>query len=239
MESHTVKLRRGSEIERAAIAIETYLQASIEKQSESLAADGLSVMVDEYKELGSEIRLRIDLQQRNMNVLVVLITAITGYLLTYIGNNPVETVTGGAKAPYVLLLLPTTVLIADIFLWRHLDHDINIIDKAAYVRQVIQPRLTSLTAQSVLGFEEFLNLRRHRRPRRIGPLLALGQDHAPLVLVIILYLACCWIVWVNEPNRLDVALEIFNAGTYVASVCSVISALMSMAVGREYRTIGK
>ena len=83
------------------------------------------------------------------------------------------------------------------FVWRHIDHDQNIIDKASYIDYEIRRRVVVLTGASVLDFDGLLRARRHSRARRIGPLVFLGNEHVIMLLLVAGYLAVCWYVRIS------------------------------------------
>lgn len=199
----------------------------------------ITILLEEYKELGQEIRLRINLQQTNMNVLIVLVTAITGYLLTDAADHGLNTGhTSLVQSPLVTLVALTPLAI-NIFLWRHLDHDANIIDKAAYINSVLRPEMMKLTGGSpVLGFEVFLHHRRKSRPNRLGPFLALGQDHMPMFILAGVYLAFGWYVRFSVRGHAGDFQTAFDILLYVSTILTIISAAMGNAVGHEYNTVG-
>lgn len=88
----------------------------------SASDNALKVLLDEYKELSSDIRTRVDLQHRNVNLLVVLMTAITGYLFNYWNDHGLQHGADALVRSEVAALIVVAPLFASVFVWRHLDH---------------------------------------------------------------------------------------------------------------------
>jgi hypothetical protein len=204
-----------------------------------MAASQVTVMLDEYKEIGTETRTRIDLQHRNMNVLVVLVTAVTGYLVKYASEHGLGTHGASLAHSEIAILVALVPVVTNVFLWRHLDHDVNIIDKAAYVRTVLRPALVeSLEGRSVLDFESFLHFRRKLRPQRWGPFLALGQEDVPMFLILVSYLGASWYLLLHVQHHAGSGHDVFDGLVYVGTLLTAISAVMAVGVGREYARVG-
>jgi hypothetical protein len=199
----------------------------------------VTILLEEYKELGAENRLRINLQQSNMNVLIVLVTAVTGYLATYVTDHGLNSGrTSLVLSPVVTLVVLTPVVI-NIFLWRHLDHDVNIIDKAGYMNSVLRPELTKITGgEPVLAFEVYLHHRRKSRPRKLGPFLAFGQDHVPMFILAGAYLAFGWYIRLAVSGHAGEFQTTFDYMLYAGTLLTIVSITMGNAVGREYNTVG-
>jgi hypothetical protein len=191
--------------------------------------------LDEYKDMQQEIRLRIDLQHRNMNVLMAIITAVTGYVAKFASDH-------GVKALYtndLAFFLAIVPMITVVFIWRHLDHDVNIIDKAAYINSSLRPALQrELGASDVLGWETFLHDRRKNRPRRLGPFLALGKEDVPMFFVLVAYLAVGWHVWLIKGHA-GGAHTVFDVLLYFGSGFALVALGMAIAVGLKYNAVGK
>jgi hypothetical protein len=204
----------------------------------------VAAILDEYKELSAEVRTRLDLQQRNMNVLAVLVTAITTYLVSYVTTRSSSTATVIAYTAFgtseIVVLASLVPVIINVFLWRHLDHDANIIDKASYINTVLRPALVEAVGlDTALGFEKFLHARRKTRPRRMGPLLGLGQEHVPMFAFSAVYLAECWYLRFRVPHRAASSSGLFDGLLYVGTALTAMSIVMAIAVGREYARVGQ
>src|SRR5690349_14742090 len=97
--------------------------------AEDAAAHALSVLMDEYKVLSDDIGRRVQLQQQNANVIIVLLTAFTGYLFNYWKDHSFSDL----RVSEISCLVVVAPLLGMVGLWRHVDHDSNIIDKAEYI----------------------------------------------------------------------------------------------------------
>jgi hypothetical protein len=194
------------------------------------------ILLTEYQEITAEIRLRIELQQRNMNVFVVLVTAISGYLITYASDHSLQKLYSNE----IVILAVLVPIMANIFIWRHFDHDANIIDKARYVVREIRPALQCLVggSNSVLGFENYLQGTRRTRVRRFSPFLAFGQESIPMFVLLSLFLAGCWYVRTDVAGYAGHASVTFTVLLAVGSAATPFSLLMAAMVSRDYQTIG-
>lgn len=110
-----------------------------EHSSASHSRDRLDALLAEYGELSADNRSRVDLQQRNANVAIVLMTALTGYLVSYWKDHGLDHTPASLFLSEIMLLVVIGPLFANIFIWRHIDHDENIQDKASYVHAKIRP----------------------------------------------------------------------------------------------------
>lgn len=199
----------------------------------------VSVMLEEFKELCAEVRTRIELQHRNMNVFLVLVTAITGYLVKFASDHGLDETAESLVHSDLLALAALVIPVANVFLWRQLDHDVNIIDKTAYVNEVLRPDMIGAVGGDILGFETFLHERRSTRTYRLGPFLALGKEDVPIFLVTGIYLVADWYLRLHVPGHAGPAQELFDILLYVGSGLTVVSLWMAIAVGREYATLGE
>ncbi|MGH7484658.1 MAG: hypothetical protein ACREMY_03510 [bacterium] len=200
----------------------------------------LSALLDEYKELGADIRERVDLQQRNANLLLVFITASTGYLFNYWKDHGVHHGAASLVHSDIAALVPAVALVANVFVWRHLDHDQNIIDKATYIDTVLRPAARVCAGgEPVLGWEEFQRERRRRRPLRLGPLALLGNEHVPMMLLVISYLAAGWYIRLSVSHPAGEAHRLFDYLLYVGTGVFAASVWMSVVTAFDYGKLGR
>jgi hypothetical protein len=197
--------------------------------------DRLEALLAEYSELSADNRSRVDLQQRNANVAIVLMTALTGYLVSYWKDHGLDHRPASLFLSEIMLLVVIGPLFANIFIWRHIDHDENIQDKAAYVHAKIRPVVNRESAsQNLLAFEDFLKQRRKRRLITLTPLVALGNEHIPLLLFSGAYLSLGWYVRFQVPHYAGEAHKLFGWILYVASVLFVVTVWMAYRSARGY-----
>lgn len=198
----------------------------------------LAAALAEYEGLQAENRLRIDLQHRNMNVLLVLVTAASGYLASYASQHGVEGPKGllHNDIAVVVVLVP---IVINAFIWRHLDHDINIIDKADYVFFHLRPLVLEGTdSRTVLNFERFIHARRQRRFRRALPTINLGKEDLPMFIFLAIYVAGAWYTRLVVRGYAGGGETLFAILLYIASGLTIISLAMAVSVAREYRRLG-
>lgn len=193
----------------------------------------------EFRELVAEIRLRLDLQHRNMNVFVVLVTAISGYLIKFASDHGVTGAPSSLVRNEIVLLVPLVTVIANVFLWRHLDHDLNIIDKAAYIHSRIRPALVGATDSDMpLAFERFLHDRRKKSTVPLSAVRVVGQESVPLFLLLAAYLAGGWYTQTSVQGHAGHAGTAFVWLLGVGSGASAVSLLLAIAIGHAYDTVG-
>jgi hypothetical protein len=199
----------------------------------------LTVLMGEYGEASVAIRDRIDLQHRNMNVLVLLCVGVSGYLVQYATMHGLDTGQDALTRTPLTTLVVLLAVVVNLFVWRHLDHDVNILDTASYVNDVLRPAIREVVeADPVLSWEAFLHDRRLGRRRRFGPLLDLGKDDVPQLVLATTFLTVGWTerLTVGQPG--GQAHLMFDMLLAVASVLTPVSVWMAVAVGRAYRTVG-
>jgi len=153
-----------------------------------------SVWLEEYKALASDIGKRIELQQKNLSLNLVFMSAIAGYLFKYGLDNGFLNIVNSE----ICILLSIAPIVSQVFSWRHIDHDLNIIDKASYIQGVIRPNLNRLLGhKGLLGFEKYLSRTRGRRLKAVGLFSLLGNDHVISISYAIIYLTFGWAIVLN------------------------------------------
>ncbi len=195
-------------------------------------------MLEEYKSLRAEILARFDLQQKNMNVLVVLISAITGFLVKYADEHGLSGAGATLVNDQIVTLVPLAALSINVFVWRHADHDVGIIDAACYVEQRLRPAIVrTLGHGQYLGYETFLSERRRGRSRCASRLVSLGNENVTMFLLLGIFLAAGWCVSLSSPGSAANAHGVFNVLLYLASALTVFSLVISFVVGSNYKRI--
>jgi hypothetical protein len=178
----------------------------------------LEVLLTEYRELSADNRARVDLQQRNANVAVVLMTALTSYLVSYWRSHGLDHGRSSLFLSAIILLIVIGPLFAYIFIWRHIDHDENIKDKAFYMYATIRPAVNAeCESRGLMSFEQDLRARREERLSELTPLVALGNEHFPLLLFSGAYLLLAWCLRLGVPHYAGGAHNWFDGLLYVAS----------------------
>jgi hypothetical protein len=179
-------------------------------QEEAIKAQ-VSSWMEQYKSTTAAIAARIDLQQRNANVNAVLVTASAGYLFTFWSKDGYA---GVAQTEFSVLfaIMP---LLSLAFVWRHIDHDSNIVDFAEYVALVIRPELRALVGRDTITFESFLRKRRWQRIGGTFLVSILGNEAVIMVVLTIPYLGYAWFLRISEPKRAGSASAFFDALVYL------------------------
>lgn len=85
-----------------------------------------------------------------------------------------------------------------------------------------------------LSVEDFLKQRRKRRLLTLTPLVALGNEHIPLLLFSGAYLSLGWYVRLHVPNHAGEAHKLFDWILYGASVLLVVTVWMVYRSARGY-----
>jgi hypothetical protein len=195
----------------------------------------LNACLEEYKVLSSDIQARVDLQHRNFNLFLVVASGFIGYAVDYSSKNGVASF----QASQVALVLVIVPLVAQLFLWRHYDHDANIIDKALYIDTILRPRLAILSREEgALGFESFLRQERLRRPFRMGPVVILGSEVLGIATYCLLILAGAWYVRVDFRGRAGALGEVYDILLYLDSAMVALTVVTTIFASRRYTTLG-
>jgi hypothetical protein len=190
----------------------------------------LGVLMEELRSHAGDIRNRVDLQHRNFNVFIVLTTALTGYLVNYWNDHGLQHGSEALLHSEIVLLVLLVPLFACVFVWRHTDHDANIIDDAAYVEMNVVPKLRHYAGdQSLLRWEEFLRKRRVQRMRRVGPVAMFSTEPVIMGLIGALYLAAAWYLRTTLTSYAGEAEQVFDILLYVDSAVFVLSAYIAAA----------
>lgn len=168
------------------------------------ADDSIKIWLEEYKALSSDIQNRVTLQHGLMNYLLLIVSAATIILATLLKDNLFSRYQD--EFHIYLLILP---LLFYFFVWRHSNHDINIIDKASYINNVIRPNIVILGCDAgILGFEKFLEKARQKRLKQFGYLIWLGGEHFFHLLLSFIALLIAIIVFFGSPGPMRVASDL-------------------------------
>jgi len=134
--------------------------------------DLIKIWLDEYKVLAADVQNRVTLQQTLMNYLLILVSASLVAFTGLLKDQLYSQYEAGMRI--AVMVLP---ILFSFFVWRHANHDLNIIDKASYINKVIRPNLIVLTGDaSLLGWDRYVDVRRKQR-RRYGFLMLLSGEH--------------------------------------------------------------
>jgi hypothetical protein len=194
-----------------------------------------SVWLEEYKILSSDIMKRIDLQHKNLSLHLVFLSAIAGYLFNYGIKNGFKSITDSE----ILILVAIAPLVSQVFTWRHIDHDSNIIDKANYIETVVSRNLNRLLKQNgLLGFERYLDRSRKRRVGSVGLFALLGNDHAITITYALVYLTLGWfIIFQYDPSAAGLKTA-FVLLMIVSTLLMIATVYMVAKSALRYRAIG-
>lgn len=182
----------------------------------------LDVHLEEYKQLSTEIKLRIDFQQKLTNYQLIA-AGIIGTIGVRITQLEINQILQSEPVRYYLLFAPLVFLV---FSWMFSNNDLMIIALARYISRSLAPKIRSiLNYESVLGFEVFLRDDRKTLVRRYGLLALIGQEFTlqfvlpVLFLSIYLYLYSSDLTNVSAINRLpQVLLLLSNIVLYVLTL---------------------
>lgn len=198
------------------------------------SSDLMTVLLHEHSLLSSDIQSRVDLQNKNLSLSLVVTAAIGGYIVDAWNKTSFQLTMRGE----LMTLVPISVLISLAFIWRHLDHDANIIDKAEYIERTIRPQISWLTgSSSILGFERYLRIGRGRRTKKIGLFSLLGNDHFVMFGLMFVFLTFGWYMRWFVPDHAGTASNVFNILLYLVSALTLITIQMSVATMLRYSRI--
>ena len=194
------------------------------------------VWIEEYKSLASDIGKRVELQQKNLSLHLIFLSAIASYIFKYGLDNGFDKIISNE----VLLLLAIAPFISQVFTWRHLDHDSNIIDKACYIENIIAPNINLLLEQTeLLGFEKYLAKTRKSRTNNVGIFAILGNDHTIAISYALLYLIMSWGIIFKYQNPSNKLIEIFFWLIVFDTVVMAITIYMVIQNTFRYKSIVK
>ncbi|HET6507369.1 MAG TPA: hypothetical protein VFG42_11330 [Baekduia sp.] len=198
----------------------------------------VNALLEEYKALRAEILMRLDLQHKNMNLLLALVSAITGFLVKFANDHGVSGSGATLVHSEIVILVPLAALSINVFLWRHSDHDVAIIDAASYVeRRLKKAVVTSLGSGPYLGYEDFLSKRRRERGRQATRLVSLGNENVTMFFLLAIFLAAGWLIRLSNSSHAANAHEVFDVLLYLASALAIFSLAISILVGGAYKRI--
>lgn len=197
-------------------------------------SDSLNFWLTETEAWRSSIRSHIELQQKTVNLGLVVLTAFTGYAFNFWNENSFDDLREGEIA-LVLILSP---VIAQFFIWRHIEHESTLIDCADYIQGVCRPRVRDLLGDDqALDFEQYLLDRRVGRYKRFGPIWVLGAEHIVLYGYMLLYLGFSWSIRISVNDRAGEADVLFDWLLYVGSVMALITIYIGVRNVFWYRGI--
>ncbi|MDR6862430.1 hypothetical protein [Phycicoccus sp. 3266] len=191
--------------------------------------------MEELKARTEAIRHRQDLEHRNMNVALVLVTSVTGYLVVYASSKGLPRLFEGEVA----LLIPVTSLLLSTFHLRQLDHEVNIADYGAYVRSVLRPRIAQLVGRDVLQYEIFIDEVRRSRTRRLAGVLLLGNEAFQLLVLSLVAATLSLITEITWSKPAGDGGTAFTFSTGLALLFIVVSVWQTREMVRHYRTVDR
>lgn len=144
--------------------------------------------LEEYREMCRIVAARIDLTQRNSNLLIIVVLAGLGFIGSLVSRDGLEEVLLSGTA----IAIPVVLAICLGFAIRHIDHDANMIDASRYIEEVVRPNIVRLSGPNVLGWEEYLRLARRQRLKRYFGTSMLGGDLAIIYLVALPFVVSSW-----------------------------------------------
>ena len=164
----------------------------------------VSCWLEDFKSLAGDIGSRVKLQHGLLNFQILVTVGLAGFLVALIkdGNKCIY----DDEVKFIILLFP---LVFCFFAWRHLNHDVNIIDKATYIYNVIRPNLVNLCGDNKLfGFEMFLEKCRKERTKKFGFLIWLGGEHFIHILFSMILLLLGYATFMLSPGKFVIASNI-------------------------------
>lgn len=166
-------------------------------QQNNSTEDIIKIWLEEYKALTSDIQSRVVLQQTLMNYLLLVVSASAIIISSVLKEKTFYEYREGLQI--FLMFLP---MLFSFFVWRHANHDLNIIDKASYINKVIRPNLVILTGDAnLIGWDRYLENKRQER-RKYGLLILLSGEHSFHILFSFISLVAAIIAFVNGPGEM-------------------------------------
>lgn len=199
------------------------------------SATRFDLLKRQYEDMSGAIRFRVEIQQKNSQANILLVSAATGYLLTLVSQRGLQ----GFIESEMVVLLPAVSLISLIFLIRHIDHEVNITDYAHYVETYIRPRMTQEVGVDWMDFEDYLGARRERRYFGVDFLMILGNEAAIIGLPFLLYLGAAISVILNFRVYAGNIGSVYQSLTVVDIIGGVSVLVLAIRASLEYRKLVK
>jgi hypothetical protein len=203
--------------------------------------NAVKVWLEEYKALNSDVQSRVVLQHGLMNYLLLVLSAVVLVLTSMLKEGLIDGHFNTLR--YFLLVLP---ILFSFFVWRHANHDINIINKAAYLNNVVRPNLIAITGDSnILGFEQFLDSARRQRSKSVGALVWVGNEHNfHLFLSLIAVVIAVWaffagpgeFVWFSTPSEF-MSFAVLDLLLFIDLALLPMTIILKLRVATAYASI--
>ena len=201
---------------------------------DSAAENRLSIWTNEYDAHRSTIRNHIELQQKNVNLGIVVMSAFSGYLFNYWSRNSLQQI----EETEIALIFVLAPLLGLIFVFRHINHDIIIVEVAEYIQKVVRPKLVEKYAdRDLLGYEDFLASQRMRRYKRFGPFWLLGAEHIVLFGGAASFMVAAWGIYLTNERYAGEASVLYRWMLFIDSGVLALCLLMSVNVALLYRKV--
>lgn len=179
----------------------------------------ISLWAEQLNLASTGIAARVELQQKNANVNIVLLTAATGFIVNFISQHGYDDFIKSE----VCIIVPLAALVTNIFIWRHVDHDANVLDQARYIEYVIRPSLLRLAGEDTVRWEEFLQAGRLRRPMSRALSSSVGNEAVIMSGLMLPFLIISWSFLGDGAGVAASAHNTFHVLTYVGAGTSLIS----------------
>jgi hypothetical protein len=189
----------------------------------------VAIWVEEFKKLNDGIRARIELQQKNGQAALVFVAGIITFLASSASSSK-EKFSELAEQP-IVLLFPLVSVVVSIFVLRHLNHDLGIIDRVSYIESVIRPKLVLAVADpDILGFESYMV---QRRQSSVGRIRLLGSEHVILLALDILFLMVATWIYIEYDIFASVSV-LYWVLLILGALSLVVTVIFSVKVALQY-----
>lgn len=194
------------------------------------------IVVEEWRARTEAIRHRQDLEQKNMNVAIVLVASVTSFLLAYVSQNSVDAL----FEREIALLIPVVSTVLSSFQLRQLDHEVNIADYGAYVRHVVGPSLKALAREDLARYEKYIDDARNKRTRGLLGVLAFGNETFQLLFLSFVTAILSVAVLLARGDSTGGTAHWLFVGLAAASMAlSVLCAWQTVAMLQHYKTVNQ
>lgn len=195
----------------------------------------MEAWLTDMSNVSKQISDHVLLQQRNSALGIVVLSAFTGYLFNYWNDHSLDEIKNG-EISLILVLSPILGLLV---VFRHLNHELAIVDFATYMNDVVRPKVSELIDDPDFErYEAFLvNRRSKHRMKVIGPFWFLGAEHVVVLGYIATYLTLGVVMRVSVDERAGEAQGLFDWLLYIAGALVVTSVGVSIRSAFNYRGI--
>ena len=187
--------------------------------------------LEAMRQVYAEIRLRLDTQDKNLNLAAVVFVGTSGFIVN-------TAVTGGIDSlisTQLSLLLPILALVMFVMLNRHLDLELNIAGAFEYLNQKLLPRLEA--SPGAADWEQFRIATLNKRWSINSWAIVLFSNSFATLLLAVIPLGFSIAIAFTRDDAAGPAVWPFRILTAIAAFLTVLEVTQFRSVLEAYRRI--